>query len=316
MYDLIIIGGGPAGLTAAVYAVRKRMEVLMISKDLGGKTNFRLQLPWVERHQIINGEEVVSRFANEIDYLSSVRLLDKVEKVEKLPDGVFRLRTRGEETFEACALLIATGARGQLLNVPGEREYMMRGLCYSAMSYAPVMIDRNVVVIGEGELALKAVGELAKVAAHVTLVAAEHGELDTPMGKTARALSNVLILEGYQVVEVLGDHVHRYARAMVVTNGTDTRELSMDAGFVELALLPNVQMVRGLVELDANDRIRIDAKNRTSCPGIFAAGDVTDVYAEQVLIAVGEGAKAALSAYDYLLAHPAKEKVAVKTEWR
>ncbi|MBI4771331.1 MAG: FAD-dependent oxidoreductase [Chloroflexi bacterium] len=315
MYDLIIIGGGPAGLTAAVYAVRKRLDVLMITKDLGGKTNYRLQLPWVERHQIINGEEVVNRFASEIDYLSSVRLLDKVVQVEKLDDGAFRVHTRGEETFEARALLVATGARGQLLNVPGEIEFMMRGLCYSAMSYAPVCIDRNTVVIGEGELALKAVVELARVAAHVTLIAATHGELDTQLGVRVRAMPNVLILEGYQVTEVLPDHNFRYARALIVTDGEDTREIPMDAGFVELALLPNVSMVEGLVDLDDNGRVVIDSHNRTSCPGIFAAGDVSNVYAEQVLIAVGEGAKAALSAYDYLMELPLEEK-ALAGEWR
>lgn len=315
MYDLIIIGGGPAGLTAAIYAVRKRLDVLLISTDLGGKTNYRLQLPWVERHQIINGEEVVNRFANEIEYLSAIRLFDRVDAVQKLGDGAFGVTTRGGRTFEARALLVATGARGQLLNVPGEEEFMMRGLCYSAMSYAPSCIDHDAVVIGEGELALKAAAELAQVARHVTLIAATPGELDTPLGRSVRRLSNVLILEGYQVTEVLGDQDRRFARGLLVTDGRSTREVPMDAGFVELALLPDVDMLGGLVELDDNERIVVDARNRTSCPGIFAAGDVTNVHAEQVLIAVGEGAKAALSAYDYILERRVEAPVP-EGEWR
>lgn len=325
MYDLIIIGGGPAGLTAAIYAIRKRLEVLMITEDLGGKTNFHMQFPWFERHQIITGEEVVNRFVSEIEYLHTTRVMDGVTAVERLEDGTFEVKTRDGDTFEARALLLATGARGQLLNVPGEREFMLRGLGYSAVSYAPVCIDRDVVVIGEGELALRAVAELAQVARHVTLIAATHGELDTPLGQRMREASNVLVLEGYQVTEVLGGEDNRFAHVLRVTaggypaggdpNDGDTREIVMDAGFVELALLPNVEMVKDLVELDDNGRVKIDMRNRTSCPGIFAAGDVTDVYAEQVLIAVGEGAKAAISAYNYLLEWPVEEE-GVVGEWR
>jgi flavin-dependent dehydrogenase len=143
MYDLIILGGGPAGLTAAVYALRKRLNVLLITRDLGGKTNYRLQLPFVEKHLVITGEEVVSRFANEIDYLEFSRVFGKAEKVEKT-NGNFKVTTREGETYEAHALIVATGALGRLMEVPGEKEFMMRGLCYSAVSYAPLFIDRDV----------------------------------------------------------------------------------------------------------------------------------------------------------------------------
>ena len=140
MYDLIIIGGGPAGLTAAVYALRKRLNVLVISKDLGGKTNFRLQLPDVEKHLIINGEETVNRFVNEIRYLDFARIIDKVERVEEMPGG-YRVMTRGgkehehpQAVYETRAIIVATGTRGRFLDVPGEKQYLMRGLCFSAMT--------------------------------------------------------------------------------------------------------------------------------------------------------------------------------------
>ncbi len=301
MYDLIILGGGPAGLTAAMYALRKRLNVLVITKDLGGKTNYRLQLPDIEHHLVINGEEIVNNFASELEYLEFARVMDKTERVEKTEQG-YRVHTRGGKDYETKALIVATGANAKHLNVPGEKEYMMRGLCYSAISYAPLFIERNTVVIGDGGLALRAAAELATIAHHVTLVAPTHGELDSPLGQHLRAAANVEIIEGQWVDSVLGDE---YARTLVIAkpNGMTT-ELKADVFFVELGLAPNTEAVQDLVSLDALGRIKVDARNRTSALGIFAAGDVTDAYAEQVLIAIGEGAKAALSAYEYLLSQP------------
>ena len=318
MYDLIIIGGGPAGLTAAVYAIRKRLNVLLISKDLGGKTNFRLQLPDVEKHLVINGEETVNRFVNEIRYLDFARIIDKVERVEEWPGG-YRVITRGgkehehpEAVYETRAVIVATGTRGRFLEVPGEKQYLMRGLCFSAMSYAPLFIDKNTIVVGDDDLALRATLELSLIAKNVTLVAPTRGMLDSLIGRRLRRADNVLILEGYAPREVKGDV---YAHSLVVGKNGDVRELSADAIFVELGLKPNSEMLNDLVELEADGRIKVDVKNRASRPGIFAAGDVTNVYAEQVLIAIGEGAKAALSAYDYLLTLPIEEPASA-TVWR
>jgi alkyl hydroperoxide reductase subunit F len=318
MYDLIIVGGGPAGLTATIYALRKRLNVLLITKDLGGKTNFRLQLPEVEQHLVINGEEIVNRFVNEIHYLDFARMMDKVEQVEKI-DGGYKVITRGgkdhdkpQGEYETRAIIIASGTKGRFLEVPGERDYLMRGLCFSAMSYAPLFIDRSTVVVGDAKLALLAALELAQIAKSVTLVAPTHGELDSVLGKRVQDSPNILVLEGYQPQQVNGDN---YARSLVVAKNGDKRELTADAIFVELGLKSNSEMVAGLVELEPDGRIIIDADNRTSAPGIFAAGDVTNAYAEQVLIAIGEGAKAALAAYEYILEQPAEEKAAADL-WR
>jgi thioredoxin reductase len=300
MYDLIILGGGPAGLTATVYALRKRLNVLLITRDLGGKTNYRLQLPFVEKHLVITGEEVVNRFANEVEYLEFARVLDKAEKVEKI-GAHFRVSTRAGSTYESRTLLVATGALGQRLDVPGEKEYMMRGLCYSAVSYAPLFIERDACVIGDTGLALRSTAELARIARKVTLVAPTHGELESPMGRNVLAAPNVEVLEGYRVEEVIGDE---YARKLRIRSNGASRELEADAFFVELDLVPQSELVAGLVKRDARGRIQVDARNRTSAEGIFAAGDVTDVISEQVLISVGEGAKAALAAYEFLLEQP------------
>jgi thioredoxin reductase len=297
MYDLIVVGGGPAGLTATVYAIRKRLNVLLITRDLGGKTNYRLQLPFVEKHLVITGAEVVSRFANEVEYLEFSREFDNAEGIEKA-NGGFKVTTSAGKVHEAKALIIATGAKGRLMDVPGEKEFMMRGLCYSAISYAPLFIDRRTVVIGDTGLALRATAELSSIADQVMLVAPSHGELDSPMGRKVVGAENVDVLEGYSVDAVLGD---TYARRLVVSRDSDRKELEADAFFVELDLDPRSGIVGELVDLDEGGHIRVDGRNQTSQRGIFAAGDVTNVFAEQVLISVGEGAKAALAAYEYLL---------------
>jgi alkyl hydroperoxide reductase subunit F len=313
MVDLIILGGGPAGLTAAIYALRKRLNVLLITKDLGGKTNFRLQLPDIEHHLVINGDEIVNRWVNELEYLEFARVMDKAEQVEAIPGG-YRVRTRGGQVNEGKALIVATGANAKRLNVPGEKEYTMRGLCYSAVSYAPLFIERNVVVIGDGGLALRSAAELAQIARHVTLVAPTLGDLDSQVGRRLARLSNVTVLEGQWVDSVKGD---QFARTLVLTQPDGaTTAIHADAFFVELGLVANTELVKGLVALDEQGRIKIDARNRTSAAGVFAAGDVTDAYAEQVLIAIGEGAKAALSAHEYLLGQPEIEAAPVANEWR
>jgi alkyl hydroperoxide reductase subunit F len=298
MYELIIVGGGPAGLTAAIYAIRKRLNVLLVSKDLGGKTNFRLELPDVEDYQVIRGLEIVSKFRSELEYLDFARHMEPVERISRHQDA-FAVHTKGGSELLAKAVVVASGTRHQRLNVPGEKEFLMRGLCYSALSYAPLFIDKTTVVIGDGELALRSAAELTTVAEHVYLVGPAGDVLVSALGVKLKAAENVTILEGYQVTEILGDD---FAERIVV-RGPDGQEaeIGADGTFIEMALVPNSEMVADLVDLDAQGRIKVDSRNRTSVPGIFAAGDVTDTYAEQVLVAAGEGAKAALSAYEYLL---------------
>jgi thioredoxin reductase len=224
-------------------------------------------------------------------------VFDKAERVEKAGEG-YRVHTRAGVVHECRALIVASGALGRLLNVPGEKEYMMRGLCYSAISYAPLFVERQTAVIGDSALALRATAELARIAGKVTLVAPTHGELDSALGRRVAAAGNVTVLEGYTVERVNGDD---YARSLILAHGAEKRELTADAFFVELDLVPQSELVAEIVDRDERGRIKVDCANRTSAAGVFAAGDVTNVFAEQVLIAIGEGAKAALAAYEYLL---------------
>ena len=298
MYDLIVIGGGPAGLTATMYGIRKRLNVLLISKDLGGKTNYHLDLPNQENYLVIRGVDVVKKFKSELEYLNFARRMEEVNMVTQ-ENGHFVVEMKEGDKLEARAVIVATGAKQQWLDVPGEREYLSKGLCYSAMSYAPLFIDKKTVVIGNGQLALRSAAELATVAEHVHIVGPSGAALETPLGKKMVSSPNVTVLEGYEVTRVLGNG---YAERVVVkdSEGVET-DIPADGTFVEMALLPNSAMVADLADTDEDGFILVDCYSRTNVPGLFAAGDVTHIMAEQVLVAVGEGVKAALSAYDYLL---------------
>ena len=305
MYDLIIIGGGPAGLAAAIYAIRKRLEVLIISRDLGGKTNYRLQLPYLDEHLIINGEEIVNSFASEIRYLYFARVLEKAETVQAIAGG-YRVTTSNGKAYNSQTLIVATGTEPRYLNIPGEREYFMRGVCFSSISYAQLFVDRTAIIVGDSRLALLAARELAIIARQVILIPLTRGELDTPLGQRLQSANNVRILSGWQPQTVKGDY---YARSLVIAKDGKTQEIEAEGIFVELGLDPNSGIVADLVALDEAERIQVDAYNRTSTPGIFAAGDVTNTYAEQVLVALGEGAKAALAAHEYLLDQPFEREI-------
>jgi alkyl hydroperoxide reductase subunit F len=298
MYDLIVVGGGPAGLTAAIYALRKRINVLLVTKDLGGKTNFHLGLPWIEDYQVIRGLEIVNKFRSELEYLEFARHMEGVDKISKDGD-IFKVITKGGGELQSRSVIIASGTRQKRLEVPGEKDFIMKGLCYSALSYAPLFIDRTAVVVGDGDLALRSAGELATVAKHVYLVCETGDFLKSSLGQKLDEAENVTVLEGSTVVEIKGD---QFARAALVQDPSGKKkDIEADGIFIEMALVANTKMVADLVKLDDQGRIIIDCGNRTNVPGLFAAGDVTNTYAEQVLVAVGEGAKAALSAYEYLL---------------
>ncbi len=280
MLDLIVAGGGPAGLTAAFYAVRRRLQVLLVSPELGGQTRYQSALPGFEEHRVIRGGDLVARFARELEYLGYPLRSGSVEKVSAEAEG-FRVRLAvgagspagGEELF-ARAVILATGCRQQLLKVPGEADLFQRGLYSSASSHAQLFLDKSVLVAGQGPRARAAAAELAAAGARVRRLEPE---------ERLAALSG-------------GPGAVRAA----LEAPTGRTELTVDGVFNALEPSPNSGPVAGLVELDPSGYVRVDAACRSSRPGLFAAGDVTDVHREQVLVAVGEGAKAFLSAAEFL----------------
>ncbi len=300
MYDLIIVGGGPAGLTAATYAIRKRLNVLVVSQDLGGKINYDLEVPGVKISPLIRGADIVEQFWQELEVVNFAHRLERVTAVMKHND-IFTLETAVNSTLQCRSLIWATGCRLCLLNIPGEREFMGKGLSYSATSYASLMSGKKTVVIGDAGLALRAVTELALVAdmVHLIIPIPTYAAMESPLLKRLVDSGKVAVWEGYRVQAITGE---RYANCVVLVQHDGKQiHIRADAIFMELGITPNSEPVRELVEVDEGEFVMVDAFNRTSCAGLFAAGDVTNAFGEQVLIAVGDGAKAALSAYDYLL---------------
>jgi alkyl hydroperoxide reductase subunit F len=295
VYDLIIIGGGPAGLTAATYAIRKRIETILISEDLGGKTNYKLSLPNVETHLVIDGEELVSKFKSQIEYLDFARHLGKVTKFRRV--GKKFVAKTSDHTFTGQAAIIATGVLPKRLNVPGEEEFLGHGVSYSAVSHAQMFIDMDVAVVGNGIIALQAAAELVQIARKVHVIGISNklrsstlGKKITDSGKAEYHTGTVKAIQGNSSPEKI-----------ILDSKTGQKEIPVRGVFIELGYIPTTAMFSRLVKMNSEKRIIIDENNQTNVRGLFAAGDVTNVNANQVLIAVGEGANAALSAYNYLL---------------
>jgi len=303
MYDLIIIGGGPAGLTAAVYAIRKRLNCLLVSPDLGGKAGagaapVHMHVEGMDTYQVIDGADIVRRFRDEVEYLDFARMLESVVKLDHA-GGYFVATTAGGRQVEARSVILATGSDAVRLAVPGADRYFLKGVAYSTVSYAPLYLDKEVALVGAGVIALRGAAELASLARTLYLVAPTHGELDTPLGRRLLGAPNVHLLENWEPEAIEGD---TYARSLVV-RAPDGRQQTLEvaAVFVELGLRPHSELVQGWAQVDDEGRVVVNGAMETSVPGLFAAGDVTDLPAEQVLIAIGDGAKAALAAYEYLL---------------
>ncbi len=292
MFDLIIIGGGPAGLAAAVYAINKRLETLVISEDIGGQTAYGFSAKGYEGHETIRGGDVVEKFKRQLEYLKFAHVADRVTEV-KAQGKNFAIATKSGKTYEAKAVVVATGALPKRLDVPGEKKLIGKGLSYSAISHAPLFIERTVAVVGSNRRALQAVAELALIAKEVHWVLPEKGESETALGKQLRANSKVKV-HSATLKEIRGD---QFVESIVVGDET----IKVDGLFIEAGLNPASKIVQGLGVTDESGRIQVGIDCTTRQPGLFAAGDVTNVLIEQVLVAVGEGAKAALTAYEYLI---------------
>jgi thioredoxin reductase len=296
MYDLIVIGGGPAGITAAAIAINQRLETLIIAEKWGGQTTYTMDLEDVEGRAVVNAEGVLDDFRRQLDYLDFVRRFDTVTEVR--PEGDrFAVCTTHGDCFISDALIVATGAKPQRLNVPGEERLSGRGLSYSASTHASLFLGKDVAVVGNGRRAQWATASLARKAHHVYLLAPEP-LVTTPLADKFSEMENVEVLGGVIVTEVLGeDFVEGVALRMA--DGS-AQELPVKGVFVKLPRTPNSQLVREWIDCDSRGHVLIDTNAATSWQGVFAAGDVTFV-TEQALVHIGEGAKAAISAYHYLL---------------
>jgi alkyl hydroperoxide reductase subunit AhpF len=300
-YDLAIVGGGPAGLAAAVSAVGKALGTLLISRHLGG------QVPLgggVEGHagvEAVEGTELVQSLEERVRREAVETLLGRtVAKVSLEPPG-FRLLTEDGAFFKAATVIIATGKTPRPLNVPGERELLGRGVSYCAPCHAPLFVGRDVAVVGAGDSALAAIHDLLHAGAPRVYFITTH---ESPQGdaiEKIRSLRNVELHADHEVLEI-GGAEGRVTNIVVRDRRADkTKILEVEGVFVETGVVANSDVARGLVERNESGEIITDSCGRTTTPGVFAAGDVTAAPDKHIIVAVGDGWKAALSAWRYLV---------------
>lgn len=299
-FDVAIVGGGPAGLAAAAYLVRAGRTAVIIATTLGGKVNYPFSLRDLPEVDSVWGADLVYQLEGFVRAYDPNLIEKNVETIRRTDDGAFSLVLEGGDAVTANAVLIASGARSKRTYVEGELDYWGRGVSFSAISHAQHFAGRDVAVIGDGPRALVAGLELASVARRVYLVTPRLNDL-TGLPGAEQVLSHpaVSVFSNWEVQAIVGEDFVT-AIQLVGING-EVRRLPVEGVFVQLELLPNNDMVRGLVEFDARGHIAVNQRCETSMPGVFAAGDVTNIHAELVPIALGEGAKAAVSAWEYLV---------------
>lgn len=297
--DLAILGGGPAGLAAAAYGLFARLNVALISPDLGGKVSYPFALRGLPVIDQVWGAELTGEFADKVAAELPLHVKDTVERMQPHADGGFHLALAGGDALQARAAIVCTGVRAQRLFVDGENEFWGRGLSYSAVSHAPMFAGRDVAIVAGGDRAVTAARILAPLARHIYYVAARPQHTgDVAAAEQALSHPNISVFRGWEVQQIVGDE---YVTGIdLVGIGGEVRSIPVEGVFVQFGLLPNNSAVRGLTTLDLNGHIVVDAQCATSVPGLFAAGDVTNVCAEQVVVSLGEGAKAALAAWQYL----------------
>ncbi|HPN73056.1 MAG TPA: FAD-dependent oxidoreductase [Candidatus Omnitrophota bacterium] len=296
LYDLIIAGAGPAGITASVYAARKRMSLSVLTGDIGGQTVWSGDIENYTGYQFISGVDLAGKLEEHIkQYSIEVREGETVTEVRKEGSKIHTFTSKGE--YVSKTLIIASGKRSRELGVPGEKEFRSRGLAYCATCDGPLFAGKDVAVIGGGNSALEAAMQLIRIAKKVYIVnLAETLTGDAILIEKIERSGLVTLINGASVTAVKGG---RFVESIDIAGRGRTETLSVQGVFVEIGLIPNTDF-KSDIELNSKGEIKVDSGNRTNIPGIFAAGDVTDVPEKQIIIAAGEGAKAALSAFNHI----------------
>ncbi|MFA5004873.1 MAG: FAD-dependent oxidoreductase [Candidatus Omnitrophota bacterium] len=301
MHDLIIIGAGPAGITAGVYAARQNLDFLLLSRDIGGQAAWSGQIGNYTGYQLISGPELVEKFQEHMrQYNIALKENESAERIFALEDA-FSVQT-DKAQYQGRSVIIATGKRSRNLGLAKEEYFRNRGLTYCATCDGPLFFKKDVAVIGGGNSALDAAIQLEHIANFVYLVnnTASLGG-DALMRQKVEHSAKVKVMNNANVIDIKGEN---FVQALTIRQLGKEAEIPVSGVFVEIGLVPNSDLMDNL---DKNEQgeIKVDAYNQTNLSGIFAAGDVTDVPEKQIIIAAGEGAKAAISVFKYLARKPA-----------
>jgi len=300
VYDLLILGGGPAGLTAAVYAATLRMEAFLITKDLGGQAIDSTQIENYMGFDFIAGTDLVKKFEDQL--LHSHYIDHRIAEVREVaPEGEgFRVTLDDGETFRARALILATGMRRRKLNVPGEESLQRQGVFYGNIQDVSFVEGGDVAIVGGGNSALQIVETLHAVVGTIHLVCNSTLKADPIVIERVEGYPNLRKYEGYEVLEITGENRVEGISIRKKPDGPP-EHLAVGGVFISIGLQPDSALFEGFVERNPRGEIRIGPDCSTSRAGVFAAGDLTDAYGKRIVIASGEGAKAALAAREYLL---------------
>jgi NADH-dependent peroxiredoxin subunit F len=303
-FDVLVIGGGPAGAAAAIYAARKGIRTGIAAERLGGQLldtvgieNF-ISVKETKGHHLAAGlEQHVTTY--DVDVMN----LQRAEAL--IPGDLIEVKLVNGGALKARSVIIATGARWREINVPGEREYRNRGVAYCPHCDGPLFKGKRVAVIGGGNSGVEAAIDLAGLVSHVTLLEFDAQlRADAVLIRKLQSLPNVTVVTGAQTTEVTGDGERVTALVYKDRQSGSVNTVELAGVFVQIGLVPNTDWLKGTVKLSPRGEVEVDARGQTSVPGVFAAGDCTVVPYKQIVIAVGEGAKASLSAFDHLIRSP------------
>jgi len=299
MRELIIIGGGPAGMTAAVYAARKRIDALLLSKDIGGQVLWTASVENYMGYQYIEGIELMQKFEEQVKQFPLEQKIGQGVVALSRRDIGFEVSTDTGESYQTKAVIVATGKRPRPLNVPGEEHLRGRGVTYCAICDGPLFAGQKVAVIGGGNSALEATHDMVKIAEHVYLVSLTSLTGSKILVDKVKDAPNLNVFMEHEVVVIEGES---RVEAIVIRDLKSGEEKRIEVGgiFIEIGLIPNSEFTSDIASLNKLGEIEVDCANETGIPGLFAAGDVTNVVEKQIVVAAGEGAKAALQAHKYL----------------
>lgn len=311
LYDIIIVGGGAAGLTAALYATRRGLKTVVLSQDIGGQASTTADIENYPGFDLIDGLELMEKFRTQAEKFGAEVILEEVQKLERQGDDFLVTTSAGK--YEGHALILAFGLAHKHLGVPGEEPLIGKGVVYCATCDAPLYRGQTVAVVGGGNSAMDAALLLRKLNATVHLLN-KNGEFRGERVLVDRVLadSGITVYPDVNVTKVLG--ADRVSGISYTDTAGQEHTLKVGGIFVEIGFIVNSRLVENLVETDPRKQIIITENNGTSVPGLFAAGDVTTIQQKQIVISAGEGAKAALAANQYLQA-TGQAKKGAKIDW-
>ena len=303
-FDVLVVGGGPAGAAAAIYAARKGIRTGVAAERFGGQVldtmaieNF-ISVPHTEGPKLAAQlEQHVREY--DVDVMNLQRATALVPAGD---DGLVEIRLDNGASLKSKAVVLSTGARWRQMNVPGEDEYRNKGVAYCPHCDGPLFKGKRVAVIGGGNSGVEATIDLAGIVSHVTLIEFDHQlRADAVLQRKLHSLPNVKVITSAMTTEVTGDGQKVNGLVYEDRGNNERHALALEGIFVQIGLLPNTEWLKGTVALSSRGEIIVDERGQTSLPGVFAAGDVTTVPYKQIVIAMGEGSKAALSAFDHLI---------------